>query len=310
MELSVTLMSVLGAVMAGLIIAFLISIFSSEKVDLAGRLDKTRVRDLIDESPGASHISNTRYGTFYRKVMRKRIGDKGIRKLAQLFGMDLSALQENIELAGMKEKISAEEIVSIKFWGLCGGVLFGGAGILYQDMMYVMAGGVIFFAGFMLPQDKIKGELKRRNASIIDELPGFIERTYMCMESGANLRQALEMMTETSGGVLGREFKAAFALADYGTGWERELELMGERIHVEALQDFVVDIIMANSKGISVTDTLKEEAEHINTIRRSNAMMAIGALETRVMLLVMVFSLVPTMGILMLPVLINSLAIL
>ena len=84
---------------------------------------------------------------------------------------------------------------------------------------------------------------------------------------------------------------------------------MAARIQVEPLQDFVVDIIMANAKGISVIDTLEEAAEHINSIRRSRAMMAVGALESRAMLLVMVFSLVPTMGVL-LPVLINSLAIL
>lgn len=308
--MSVASMSILGAIMAALIIAFFASIFTSEKVDLSGRLEKSRVNELVGESMGVAHISNTRYGTLYKQVVRKRLGDKGIKRLAQFFGIDLSTLQENIELAGMHEKISAEEIVSMKFLGLCGGILFGGGGIWYQDMTYILAGGIVFFAGFFLPQDKIKGKLKQRNISILDELPGFIERTYMCMESGANLRQALEMIADSSGGELGREFKAAFALSDYGTGWERELELMGDRIQVEALQDFVVDIIMANSKGISVTDTLKEEAEHINTIRRSNAMMAIGALETRVMLLVMVFSLVPTMGILMLPVLINSLAIL
>ena len=222
------------------------------------------------------------------------MGEGGIQRIARFLGVDLWTLQESVELAGLKDKTSAEELVFMKFSGICGAALFGSVGIVGQDMLYMAAAGVSFFAGFVLPQDKIKAALKKRSSDILNELPGFIERTYMCMESGANLKQALDTV--------------AFALAGYGTGWERELEFMAARIQVEPLQDFVVDIIMANAKGISVIDTL-EAAEHINSIRRSRAMMAVGALESRVMLHVMVFSLVPTMGVL-LPVLINSLAIL
>ena len=308
--MSVTTMSILGALIAALITAFFASVFTTEKVDLEGRLERTRVKEMVEASAAHGTISQTRYGRFYQNVFRRRLGVEAVRRMAGMLGIDLEQVQEDIELAGLTEKLSAEELASMKFLGLCGGILFGGIGLWYQDFLYLSVAGAIFAAGFWLPQDKIKAALKKRNQSIIDELPAFIERSYMCMESGANLRQALEMIADTSDSVLGKEFKQAFTLADYGTGWERELEAMAKRIQVEALQDFVVDIITANAKGISVTETLKEEAEHINTIRRSHSMMAIGALETRVMLLVMVFSLIPTMGVLLLPVMINSLAIL
>lgn len=308
--MSVTTMSILGALIAALITAFFASVFTTEKVDLEGRLERTRVKEMVDASVACGAISQTRYGRFYQNVFRQWLGGEAIQRIARILGVDLYHVQEDIELAGLAEKMSAEALVSMKFLGLCGGILFGGIGVWCQDFLYLAVAGTIFASGFWLPQDNVKTALKKRNQSIIDELPAFIERSYMCMESGANLRQALEMIAETSNSILGREFKQAFTMADYGTGWERELEAMAKRISVEALQDFVVDIITANAKGISVTETLKEEAEHINTIRRSNSMMAIGALETRVMLLVMVFSLIPTMGVLLLPVMINSLAIL
>lgn len=307
--MDVLTMSILGAVMAALIIAFFWSLLTAEKVDLAGRIERERVAEMADVE-NTSRISETGYGRMYKTIIRKRVGASGIQKIATFLGVDMWTLQESVELAGLAEKTSAEELVSMKFLGICGAVLFGGVGLASRDLLYAAAAAVSFFAGFVLPQDKIKAALKKRSSDILNELPGFIERTYMCMESGANLKQALGTVAETSGGVLGQEFMRAFALAGYGTGWEKELELMAARIQVEALQDFVVDVIMANAKGISVIDTLEEEAEHINSIRRSQAMMAVGALETRVMLLVMVFSLVPTMGVLLLPVLINSLAIL
>lgn len=306
--MNVITMSILGAVLGALILMFFISLFTAEKIDLAGRIDREQVAEMADGG-GALAISDTRYGRMYKNVVRRRMGEGGIQRIARFLGVDLWTLQESVELAGLKDKTSAEELVFMKFLGICGAALFGSVGIVGQDMLYMAAAGVSFFAGFVLPQDKIKAALKKRSSDILNELPGFIERTYMCMESGANLKQALDTVAETSGGVLGQEFLRAFALAGYGTGWERELEFMAARIQVEPLQDFVVDIIMANAKGISVIDTLEEAAEHINSIRRSRAMMAVGALESRVMLLVMVFSLVPTMGVL-LPVLINSLAIL
>ncbi|XBX10717.1 type II secretion system F family protein (plasmid) [Enterocloster clostridioformis] len=308
--MSVTMMSVLGAMLSSLIVAFFIAVFSTEKIDLAGRLDRSKVKELVDEADRSASISNTGYGTFYKNVFEKHLGDAGIRRLAGILGMDLDGTQEQIELAGLGEKFSAQELLSMKFLGLCGVVLFGGIGGLRQDIFFIGLGGILFLLGYLIPQNKIKEALKKRNNKIINELPGFIERTYMCMESGANLKQALEMIADSSDGVLGREFKTALTMANYGTGWERELENMASKIQVEALQDFVVDVIMANSKGISVTDTLREEAEHINIIRRANAMETIGRLETKVTMLSMVFSLIPAMGVLMFPLLINSFAFL
>lgn len=308
--MSVTMMSVLGALLSSLIVAFFVAVFSSEKIDLAGRLDRSKVKELVDESDCSASISNTGYGTFYKNVFEKYLGDSGIHRLASMLGMDLAGLQEQIDLAGLGEKFSAQELLSMKFLGLCGVALFGGIGALRQDIFFIGLGGILFLLGYLIPQNKIKEALKKRNNKIINELPGFIERTYMCMESGANLKQALEMIADSSDGVLGQEFKTALTMANYGTGWERELENMASKIQVEALQDFVVDVIMANSKGISVTETLREEAEHINIIRRANAMETIGHLETKVTMLSMAFSLIPAMGVLMFPLLINSFAFL
>lgn len=308
--MSIVTMSILGSMLAALIVAFIVSLFFTEKVDLEGRIKKSQVDELVAGDDPALGVTDTRYGNFYRHTIRPHINESTVQKVAKLMGVDLRALQESIELAGLKEKTSAEELASMKFLGISGAFLFGSFGIITQDLLYMAAAVTIFVAGFILPLDRIKGAIKKRNNDVMDELPGFVERTYMCMESGANLRQALEIVAQKSGGVLGQEFMQAFVLAGYGTGWEKELELMASRIQVEPLQDFIVDIITANAKGVSVTDTLKEEAEHINNIRRSNTLMAIGPLETQVMLLVMVFSLLPTMGILLLPVLINSLAVL
>lgn len=308
--MSVITMSILGALLSSLIVAFFVSAFSTEKIDLAGRLDRSKVQELMDEPDWGMGISETGYGKFYKNIFEKHLGNTGIRRLAGMLGMDLASLQDQIELAGLREKFSAPELLSMKFLGLCGVILFGGIGAWSQDILYIALGGIIFLLGCLIPQNKIKEALKKRNHAVINELPGFIERTYMCMESGANLKQALEMVADSSDGVLGREFKTALTMANYGTGWERELETMASKIQVEALQDFVVDVIMANSKGISVTETLREEAEHINAIRKANSMEAIGHLETKVTMLSMVFSLIPAMGVLMFPLLINSFAFL
>lgn len=308
--MSVMTMSILGALLAALIVAFIASLFFTEKVDLEGRIQKNMVEEMVSGAEPDRTITDTRYGNFYQHTFKRYMSNSTVSRMARLMGVDLRALQESVELAGLKEVTSAEELASMKFLGISGAVLFGSLGIIARDLLYIGVAVTVFGAGYILPQDKIKGAIKKRNNDILNELPGFVERTYMCMESGANLRQALEIVAQKSGGVLGREFIQAFTLAGYGTGWEKELELMATRIQVEPLQDFIVDIITANAKGVSVTNALKEEAEHINNIRRANALMAIGPLENQVMMLVMVFSLLPTMGILLLPVLINSLTML
>lgn len=309
--MSVITMSVLGALLVALSIAFFYSIFSTEKIDLAGRIEKSRVEEMVREASKEqqSHISNSRYGEIYRKTFEKQLGDSGIRKVAHLLGVDIQNLQEQITRAGMDGKISAEELVSLKMLGIVGVVLFGGVGAIYQDVFFFGMGFTIFAAAYILPMNKIKSRLKQMDQQILAELPGFIERTYMCMESGANLKQALEIVSETAQGLLGDEFQRAFIMADYTT-WEKEVERMAESLRMEALQDFIADILSAYEKGVSVIDTLKDEAVHMNRIRRSNAMSEIGALETKVMLLIMIFSLLPTMGILILPVMINSMALL
>lgn len=52
--MNVITMSILGAVLGALILMFFISLFTAEKIDLAGRIDREQVAEMADggECPG------------------------------------------------------------------------------------------------------------------------------------------------------------------------------------------------------------------------------------------------------------------
>jgi tight adherence protein C len=306
--MSISVLSVLVAVLVILISIFFYSLFESKKVDLLGRVDDVTLNSILNRNKGYEPSCSS-FGRFYKKHLEIHFIGR-LERLSSILGVNMDYLQGRIELAGMKEKISAVEIMALKIIGLMVIPVVGIPAIISKQFMFSLLAFVFFVAVYFLPNEKINDAIKEREKKIIHELPLLIEQLYMCMESGANLKPALEIVSKKLGGVMGQELQTALTKSLYSGSWEKELTEMAEKINVEPLQDFINDIIIAFDKGISIVDMLQEEVKHINSIRRSTLREERQAIQSKLIIPIMIFFVLPTMAMIMLPIVLDSLIVL
>lgn len=286
--------SFLAALLVLLVFAFLSSIKYVGRINL-----QTRMQGV--ETKRGFPVSKSRFGRFYGRYVQTKVTEDEIHKMARLFGVDMDYVQKQIKLAGKEADISAIEIVMLKLLGIIGILIFGGAAFIARSTELGIFGVFVFLALFLLPTEKITDEIKKREEQIRLELPLFIEQTYMCTEAGATLRDALETVAYKTGGSLGEAFIKAFTQGAYSGRWEQGLTNMAEEMRIEPLEDFVHDILIAHEKGVAINTALREEVTHIQVIDRNKKREAINALPTKMFFYMMVFFLLPTMIIVLMP---------
>lgn len=294
--MTVKVMSFLVGILGMLIVAFIYQITRAERVSLQDRTGLVRSR--------YKHSSSS-FGRAYEKSGKSIISESFAAKFASLIGLNLDSLQEKIDALGIDKSISAIEIAVMKVLGLiCLGV--GIAGFVITSNLYILIGVISVGAAlFMLPEAKIKEMLKEQKSSMEAQLPQFIEQTYLCIAAGSTLQDALTYVAENTEGVLGQKVTEAFVNSRYGARWSEELIRIATELKLEAFEDFVNDIVIADSTGVNIEDTLRDEVDHINRINRARVMGEIKALESKLNPLQIAFCMLPMMGIIMMPIVIQ-----
>ncbi len=305
--MSILNISVLTGTLVFLLFLFVMSRFAGKKVDLEGRYTQAELDQKVYGRDRNLRVSASRLGKAYTKFNGDPAASYRIRKSASLFGIDLYELQEKIELVGMKDKTSAVEIVTMKLLGLISIPVFGIPAMMSKNVLYILLAFLVFLSLFSLPQAKVRGAERSREDSIIMELPVFIEQLYMCTEAGSNLYEALTVVSEKSNNALGEIFLKAFRNSEISGSWTKELIEAGKTLNIDAFQDFVNNIVVAQQKGIDISGALRSEVDHINAIRRSRIRANTSELEAKLVLPMAVFCFLPMMCLAVLPPMIAAL---
>ena len=300
--MSKELISIFAALLVLLVFAFIESLRHVGKVQLMTRMGE---QPELNRHRALS-VSNSTFGTMCNRVLGKSVDDNTFTKIATFLGINVDLLQHKIELLGKEEEISVVEIIVLKVIGIFCGVLIAIWAFSAKSMILAILGFIVFVALFMIPADKINDEIKERENRIQGELPNFISQVYMCIESGAPLREALMTVSTKTGGYVGKAVLDAFLAAQYSGRWEEELSQMARGMQVEALEDFVTDILIASQKGTSVSETLRSEVEHINKLEKARQKERVASLNSKMLLPMVVFFLLPIFAIVLLPALLQA----
>lgn len=302
--MSIELIGFMTGLLVLLIFGFIYSLHFTEKVSLNERIAVSTLEDT------GYRVSNSEFGKLYKNAIQNKVSDRTIDKLAILFGVNVGVLQDKIELVGMEEYISAVEIVVLKVLGVIAGLVLGIGAFSVKNMPFAIVAFIAFVALFFMPEGKISDKEKERENAVIRELPKFIEECYLCIESGASLRESLEFVASRTQGILGKNFQEAFVRSKYTGRWENEVIEMASVLRVNALEEFINDILIANEKGVSIHDTLRKEVENIGMLKRANDKERVGALGTKVLIPMMIFFIIPMFVIVMAPALIQCMQML
>lgn len=287
-----------------LIVVFIASLSAPKEISLLNRLPSTEAETMKMQLN--SHVSNSRYGKLHQKYFSKRFMNGGLEKYAKLVGVDIAKTEQNIYGARLEERITVEEVVSMKLIGVAGALVFIGAGaILDFNMLFIAIGFLFYYIGSFYPSKLVDGTMKKRQKSILMNLPGFIELVYSTLEAGSTIQDALTTIAERTTGPLSEEFLSVTARTKVSGRWKQEMEEMADRCGVDQLSDLVSDILISHEKGTSVVEVLKEDAEQLRAIKNAKLTEQAKKLSVTLLIPMALFCFLPMFGLMLMPMLVQ-----
>jgi len=171
----------------------------------------------------------------------------------------------------------------------------GPAGI--QIILYRFCGAILaIIVGSQLPKTWLRGRVRVRQQRIRRNLPDALDMLSVCADAGLGFDQALQRVSERWNTPLGREFARVVEEMGMGLSRSEALRSLSDRMGVDELSSFVAVIVQSDKMGVSITATLRSQAEQMRVERRHRAQEEARKAPLK-MLLPMIGLILPAMGV-------------
>lgn len=150
---------------------------------------------------------------------------------------------------------------------------------------------------------------ERKKQRMVNEMPRFVDLLLSALEINLPIETAIIQTAENVPCLLSDELKATFAETKLGAkNWQQALEAIAEKYEIDQLSDFVLNIITAYNKGVSVTEAVSREAYAV----RQNALLAAkektAKMTSGILFPLLIFKILPLLILLMVPIMIQALS--
>lgn len=134
-------------------------------------------------------------------------------------------------------------------------LVVGGCGWLYFDEPLVGIGGGI--AGLLLPLCFMAVRRSRRIHEVREQLPHVLDMLARATRAGQSVEQAVRLVADEAGGVLGPEFARCAQQLEMGRAFDRVLHTLAMRIRLVEIRILATTLIVQRQTGGSLSDTLE-----------------------------------------------------
>jgi tight adherence protein C len=164
----------------------------------------------------------------------------------------------------------------------------------FGPMLRLASTGIAIACCTILPSRKLRREVETRELVIRRQLPDIMDLLVICMEAGLGFTSAVSRTVANLEGEMSDEFALALGEMRAGSSRADALNGLAERVQIPEVRSFVSAIRQADQFGISVSQVLRDQAEHMRISRRQIAQEK--AMKAPVKMLVpMVFCIFPPM---------------
>lgn len=148
---------------------------------------------------------------------------------------------------------------------------------------------------------------ERKKQQMLNEMPRFVDLLLSALEINLPIETAIIQTAENVPCLLSDELKATFAETKIGAkNWQQALEAIAQKYEIDQLSDFVLNIITAYNKGVSVTEAVSREAYAV----RQNALLLAkektAKMTSGILFPLLIFKILPLLILLMVPIMIQA----
>ena len=132
-------------------------------------------------------------------------------------------------------------------------------------------------------------QIKIRTKKLEDEATFFFEVLGLTLESGRNLKAALDMTAKNINSELSSEFKKTLGEIKLGKSFTESLESMKERIPSDSINNIILSLMQSSVYGSSITESLNNQLEYIREKKLLAVKAEITKLPTKISVISVVF---------------------
>lgn len=172
----------------------------------------------------------------------------------------LDKFQKKIDLLGYKNSYDANKFLNIR---LVSSIIIFFVLLYFLKFGYLI-GPIVTFAYFIfLPKIMIDKKIEKREAILDKEAMYFFEVLTLSLETGRNLKTALDLTANSVDGELSDEFKKTLVEVKYGKGLSEALDDLKLRIPSDTINNIILNISQSNIFGNSIIETMYNQVDYM-----------------------------------------------
>lgn len=180
--------------------------------------------------------------------------------------------------------------------------------ILFVDFGYILAPFVTLTYYYLFYYINITKKINKKNLRLEHESLYFFEILTLTLESGRNLKEALEVTCYNVNSEISDEFQKSLDEIKYGKSINEALTDMKDRISSDTINNIILNIIQTSQFGNSILDTLYNQVDFLREKQILEIKKQINKIPNKVSIISVIF-IVPLIMVLILgPYLINILS--
>ena len=168
--------------------------------------------------------------------------------------------QKKIDLLGYKDSYSAFIFLNVR---LVSSILLFFVLLYFLKYGYIIAPIATFLYFLVLPKFAIDKKVEKRAEKLDNEAMYFFEVLTLSLETGRNLKTALEITARNIDSELSDEFKRALDEVKYGKGLNEALDSLKTRIPSDTINNIILNISQSNIFGNSIIETMNSQVEFL-----------------------------------------------
>lgn len=212
--------------------------------------------------------------------------------------------EEQLQMAGYDQAITASEFVSIRLLSAMTGVVLM---LLFFVMNNPLPGVLLAFLLLIYPATWLRSAVKKRHLEILKALPNILDLLTLSVEAGKDFLTSLrDILTGRKPDALGEELSRALQEIQLGKQRQDALKELVNRVRQPDLTSVINAIIQAEELGVSIGQLLRIQGDQLRSKRFSRAEKLANEAPVKILFPVIVFIFPAVIIILMAPIIMQA----
>ena len=232
--------------------------------------------------------------------------DKTLALAHKLYSKDtINKYQKKIDLLGSKDSYDAVIFLNVRFLTT---ILIFFVILYLSSWGYILAPVISIIYFYYLPKVMIDKKIEERAERLDGDAMYFFEILTLSLETGRNLKSALEITSNSIDSELSYEFRRALREVRYGKSLNEALENLKLRIPSDTINNIILNISQSNIFGNSIIETMYNQIDYIRDKQILTAKANISKIPLKVSVISVLFFLPLIMLLILSPVILQFLS--